>query len=545
MFQFAFRNLLTRPMRSLLALCGLTVAIAGMVGLFSVAEGIEKMVSTTFAKIPGLVVMQPGAPIPLFSRIPSDWGAEIERLEGVHVVSPEVWSRAHVINGKPTISPPRFLFGVDLDKLLTLRHGVYQSALQEGRFLTRDDEGTWNTVISRPIADEFKVGVGDTLRVDGQTLHIVGIYQCHSLLLDVAILLDIDHVRALARLGPESVSSFYVEADLQADRDQLADRIKEHFRGRSLTAWQPSSLLAEGMLPPSGDAGQTGTSGRANPIEAFFSSLHRALRHAAPAGETRGLSGQQPAPPQAPVPPDGPPAEDASAAPPPTQSGPESTGEASTGSAAPSAPPTTVATSATVSRKPGESPPERDPAARPAAPRPAGHSGRVADRATDSADSAADEAAQELPVEVRSSDDWAIEFKRFSGDLEIFLLIMTSIGMSIAVLGIINTMLMSVSERFIEFGILKANGWSNGSVLRLIAFESALLGIAGGVFGAALGWGATHLINASLAARVHLYASPQLLIFSLFFSTAVGVLGGLYPALWAARMMPMDAIRRG
>jgi len=107
MFRFALKNLVSRLVRTLLALCGLTVAIAGMVGLFSVAEGIEASVTATFAKVPGLAVMQPGAPIPLFSRIPASWGAEIRHLEGVHVVHPEIWARANMIEGKPCFNPPR------------------------------------------------------------------------------------------------------------------------------------------------------------------------------------------------------------------------------------------------------------------------------------------------------------------------------------------------------------------------------------------------------------------------------------------------------
>src|SRR5579872_979342 len=126
MFRFALKNLSSRPVRTLLALCGLTVAIAGMVGLFSVAEGIEASVSATFGKVPGLTVMQPGAPIPLFSRLPAAWGDEIGRLPGVHVVHPEVWTRANLIEGKPTFNPPRFLFGSDLDRAARLRYSVYR-----------------------------------------------------------------------------------------------------------------------------------------------------------------------------------------------------------------------------------------------------------------------------------------------------------------------------------------------------------------------------------------------------------------------------------
>src|SRR5690606_22036440 len=101
----------------------------------------------------------------------------------------------------------------------------------------------------------------------------------------------------------------------------------------------------------------------------------------------------------------------------------------------------------------------------------------------------------DLPVEVRSSSDWAERFDEFSADLDIFLTIMTGIGVTIAVLSIINTMLMSVSERIIEFGILKANGWSKVDIMKLITFESATLGFAGGVLGCLLGWAGTHVIN--------------------------------------------------
>ena len=69
MLKFAIGNLLSRRARSLLSLLGLTVAIIGMVGLFSVAGGIDSMVADTFGRIPGLIAMQRGAPIPLFPLI--------------------------------------------------------------------------------------------------------------------------------------------------------------------------------------------------------------------------------------------------------------------------------------------------------------------------------------------------------------------------------------------------------------------------------------------------------------------------------------------
>src|SRR5262245_7287853 len=253
MFRFALKNLFSRPVRTLLALCGLTVAIAGMVGLFSVADGIEASVSATFGKVPGLAVMQPGAPIPLFARIPAAWGAEIAALPGVHVVHPEVWTRAHMIEKKPSISPPRFLFGSDLEQAHKLNFSVYREGLKEGRILNESDRGTLNALLSRAIAEQFKKKVGDRIRVDGMDLEIVGIYSCNSLFLDVAIILDIERVRRVARIGDDSVCNFYVEPEAGADRDELSELIKDLFRGRALEAWQPTVGL--GAVDPDAKPG--------------------------------------------------------------------------------------------------------------------------------------------------------------------------------------------------------------------------------------------------------------------------------------------------
>jgi len=146
---------------------------------------------------------------------------------------------------------------------------------------------------------------------------------------------------------------------------------------------------------------------------------------------------------------------------------------------------------------------------------------------------------------VRTADDWAERFEEFSSDLNLFLTLMTSIGVLIAVLSIINVMLMSVTERIIEFGILKANGWSRRDVMMLITCESAVLGVAGGLIGCLLGLAGTEFVNTTWPDRLQLYASPQLLLFALIFSATLGIAGGLYPAIWAMRLSPMEAIRRG
>ena len=132
-----------------------------------------------------------------------------------------------------------------------------------------------------------------------------------------------------------------------------------------------------------------------------------------------------------------------------------------------------------------------------------------------------------------------------SSDLDVFLYLMTGIGVVIALLSILNTMLMSVAERLIEFGVLKANGWSAWDVMKLVTWESALLGLGGGILGCMAGWVAVQVMNAIYPTKLHLFASPALLLFSLAFSWVLGMIGGIYPAIWALRMSPMEAIRRG
>jgi putative ABC transport system permease protein len=147
-------------------------------------------------------------------------------------------------------------------------------------------------------------------------------------------------------------------------------------------------------------------------------------------------------------------------------------------------------------------------------------------------------------VEVRSPEDWAEQFQEFSGDLDLFLTLISAVGFLIAVLSILNTMLMSVMERTSEFGILRANGWTRGEVMRLVMSESAVIGLAGGILGTILGLIAAAVANRVFPDRLHLHVSVGLALFAFVMSTLLGVFGGLYPAWKAARLSPMDAIRR-
>jgi len=121
----------------------------------------------------------------------------------------------------------------------------------------------------------------------------------------------------------------------------------------------------------------------------------------------------------------------------------------------------------------------------------------------------------------------------------------SSIAMLIGILGIANTMAMSVFERTREIGILRALGWKRWRILLLIQTEAAALGLAGGVLGIAVGWGALRLLAALPQTSSIVSASFPLLLLveALGIAVLAGLAAGLVPAWRGARLSPVEALR--
>jgi len=131
-----------------------------------------------------------------------------------------------------------------------------------------------------------------------------------------------------------------------------------------------------------------------------------------------------------------------------------------------------------------------------------------------------------------------------------------AIALLVAAIGIANTMTMSILERTREIGLMKAVGATNRDVLSIFLGEAAGIGFVGGLGGVILGWGASAVLNivalsyfASQAASgggplpSAAAATPAWLpLFALVFATVVGLLSGLYPALRAATLVPVNAL---
>jgi putative ABC transport system permease protein len=130
----------------------------------------------------------------------------------------------------------------------------------------------------------------------------------------------------------------------------------------------------------------------------------------------------------------------------------------------------------------------------------------------------------------------------------IFNAILLGIGFIALVVGglsIINTMIMSVSERTQEIGLKKAIGAETGSVLSEYLLESALIGFFGGLIGMLLGLLAVFLLNnATASSQVTVFTvTPTVIVGPVVFATVLGTAAGLFPAFRAARLKPVDALK--
>ncbi len=119
------------------------------------------------------------------------------------------------------------------------------------------------------------------------------------------------------------------------------------------------------------------------------------------------------------------------------------------------------------------------------------------------------------------------------------------IALLMGILGIANTMAMSVFERTREIGILRAIGWKTWRVLLLIQVEATVLGFVGGILGIGFGWGTLRLLSTlpQTASIISTSLSWDHLAEALVISVISGLIAGAYPAWRGAHLSPVEALR--
>jgi len=163
-----------------------------------------------------------------------------------------------------------------------------------------------------------------------------------------------------------------------------------------------------------------------------------------------------------------------------------------------------------------------------------------------------EQAIKKLGFNTFSILDASKSMRRFFAILDLFLGIFGSLALTVASIGIINTLVMAILERRREIGIMKAIGASDNDVRGLFFAEAGAMGILGGVFGVIMGWIIGRAINFGTNVYMHRQGFPPehfwavpwwLVAFALGFAFLVSMVSGLYPASRAAKLDPVQALR--
>jgi len=146
-----------------------------------------------------------------------------------------------------------------------------------------------------------------------------------------------------------------------------------------------------------------------------------------------------------------------------------------------------------------------------------------------------------LDFTVLSQAQFLSALTAITATLTVFLGAIAGISLLVGGIGIMNIMLVSVTERTREIGLRKAVGARQSIIMIQFLVETLVLSLTGGLMGVALGWGIAALLSAAKVIQAEV--TPNSVALAFLFSAAVGVFFGLYPAYRAARLRPIDALR--
>ena len=147
---------------------------------------------------------------------------------------------------------------------------------------------------------------------------------------------------------------------------------------------------------------------------------------------------------------------------------------------------------------------------------------------------------------ITSQKDIMTTLTESSNTLTTLLTVTAAIALLVAAIGIMNIMLVSVTERTREIGIRKAIGAKRRNILMQFLLEASSISVIGGLIGIGVGIGVSHLLSGAITlnrSSIETVITMNVIILAFFVALGVGIVAGIYPAMRAARLNPIDALR--
>jgi len=143
--------------------------------------------------------------------------------------------------------------------------------------------------------------------------------------------------------------------------------------------------------------------------------------------------------------------------------------------------------------------------------------------------------------EIISMEEIIETVSEITGTIAIFLGAIAGISLLVGGVGVMNIMLVSVTERRREIGILKALGATGRDIWTQFLMEAAFLTLVGGIIGIALGWAVSYFVSS--VGQIPSVVTADIVILAVSVSVGIGLFFGFYPAWQASRLNPIEALR--
>ncbi|MEM0360619.1 MAG: ABC transporter permease [Candidatus Diapherotrites archaeon] len=231
MIKLSFLNLFRRKSRTFLSVLGIAIGVAAIIGMMSVVDGVKGEYEGLIGSIQGVWVWEKDAVDNSLSRIDASYQSQIESMQGVRVVVPELWLIPTSIDGKTvrlagsgSIMSPPAIYAADLTAYNKLRNNIWIGELSEGSMLEPGDSGY--VVVGKGLKEDRHKFLGSTIRVNDKKFKVKGILKTESDSFKNLIFMSIEDARQISGTPPNIVHTFFVELQNPSEDQAMAKKME-------------------------------------------------------------------------------------------------------------------------------------------------------------------------------------------------------------------------------------------------------------------------------------------------------------------------------